>query len=77
MQVLHALDAETGEELWRSEPLGSPIAVSTITYAVDGRQYVAVINGRVGLGTQTMADWGGIEMPEDRGNSINVFALPD
>ena len=77
MQVFHALDAETGEELWRSEPLGSPIAVSTITYAVDGRQYVAVINGRVGLGTQTMADWGGIEMPEDRGNSINVFALPD
>jgi len=77
MQVLHAFDAATGEELWHSERLGSPIVMSTITYAVDGKQYVAVVNGRSGMGPGTMAEWGGIELPEDRGNALNVFALPD
>jgi alcohol dehydrogenase (cytochrome c) len=77
-QVLHAFDATTGAELWRSEPLGATIMSSTITYAVDGRQYVAVVNGNGGFGTpRTMAEWGGIELPEHRGNAINVFALPE
>ncbi len=77
-QVLHAFDAATGEELWRSEPLGATIMSSTITYAVDGRQYVAVVNGNGGFGVPTtMAEWGGIEIPEHQGNAINVFALPD
>ena len=43
-QVLRAFDAETGEILWQSEPLGATVQTSTITYAVDGRQYVAVID---------------------------------
>jgi alcohol dehydrogenase (cytochrome c) len=75
--VMHAFDAATGEELWRSEPLSAPIIMGTITYAVDGRQYVAVLNGNGGLGSRTMAEWGGIELPEDPSNAINVFALPD
>jgi len=78
LQVLHAFDAATGEELWRSEPLGATIMNSTITYAVDGRQYVAVVNGNATFGPpRTMADFGGFELPEDRGNAIHVFALPD
>jgi alcohol dehydrogenase (cytochrome c) len=78
LHVLHAFDVATGEELWRSEPLGATIMTSTITYAVDGRQYVAVVNGDSTFGSpRTMAEWGGIELPEDRGNFINVFALPD
>jgi alcohol dehydrogenase (cytochrome c) len=78
LQVLHAFDADTGEELWQSEPLGSTIMTSTITYAVDGRQYVAVVNGNATFGPpNTMAQFGGIELPEDRGNALNVFALPD
>jgi len=78
MQVLHAFDPATGEELWQSEPLGATIMTSTITYAVDGRQYVAVVNGNAAFGPpRTMAEWGGIELPEDRGNAITVFALPD
>ena len=78
LQVLHAFDVETGEELWRSEPLGATIMSSTITYAVDGRQYIAVVNGNGGFGVpRTMAEWGGIELPEHRGNAINVFALPE
>jgi glucose dehydrogenase len=77
MQVLHAFDAATGEELWRSEPLGATIMTSTITYAVDGRQYVAVVNGNAALSPRTMAEWGGVELPEDKGNAITVFALPE
>jgi PQQ-dependent dehydrogenase (methanol/ethanol family) len=39
-----AFDAETGERLWQTI-LGGNVSVSTITYAVDGRQYVAVMTG--------------------------------
>ena len=75
-QVLHALDAETGEVLWQSEPLGATVQTSTITYAVGGKQYVAVINAEALLSPRALAAAGGIELPESRGNSINVFALP-
>jgi PQQ-dependent dehydrogenase (methanol/ethanol family) len=78
MQVFHAFDAATGRELWRSEPLGATIMTSTITYAVNGKQYVAVVNGNSAFGPpRTMAQWGGIELPEHKGNAITVFALPD
>jgi len=40
----HALDARTGEELWRAS-LGGQIEMAPITYEVEGRQYVAVISG--------------------------------
>lgn len=76
MQVMHAFDPATGEELWHSEPLGATIMTSTITYAVDGRQYVAVLNADSALGARTMAQWGGIELPEKKGNGLTVFALP-
>ena len=75
-QVLRAFDAETGKVLWKSAPLGATVQNSTITYAVDGKQYVAVVNGEMLLGARTLAAAGGIQLPEHRGNSINVFALP-
>jgi len=75
-QVLRAFDAETGKVLWESEPLGATVQTSTITYAVNGKQYVAVINGEGLLGARGLAAAGGITLPENRGNSINVFALP-
>ena len=40
----HALDAETGDLLWRTT-LGGMIASGPISYAVDDRQYVAVAAG--------------------------------
>ena len=40
----HALDARTGELLWRAS-LGGQIVMAPITYMVDGRQYVSVISG--------------------------------
>lgn len=36
-----AFDHETGEVIWETH-LGSPLTHSPITYAVDGRQYVAI-----------------------------------
>jgi alcohol dehydrogenase (cytochrome c) len=75
-QVLRAFDAETGKILWQSEPLGATVQTSTITYAVDGKQYVAVVNAESLLGSRRLADAAGVELPENRGNSINVFALP-
>jgi alcohol dehydrogenase (cytochrome c) len=75
-QVLRAFDAETGKVLWQSEPLGATIQTSTITYAVDGRQYVAVVNAESLIGAPRLAEIAGATLPPHRANSINVFALP-
>jgi alcohol dehydrogenase (cytochrome c) len=40
----HALDARTGELLWKVA-LGGQIANGPITFAIDGQQYVSVISG--------------------------------
>jgi alcohol dehydrogenase (cytochrome c) len=40
----YALDARTGAELWKSS-LGGQIVNGPISYAVDGKQYVATISG--------------------------------
>jgi glucose dehydrogenase len=72
-QQFRALDAETGEILWQAR-LGGPIQNSTITYAVDGKQYVAVMTG-LGLMTQGLFGRSGID-PE-RNTALHVFALPD
>jgi PQQ-dependent dehydrogenase (methanol/ethanol family) len=76
-QILRAFDADTGEVLWQSEPLGATIQTSTITYAVEGKQYVAVINAESLLGAQRLAAIAGATIPPHGGNSLNVFALPD
>ena len=68
-----ALDHETGEVLWEIN-LGSSVTGFPISYAVDGRQYVAVSTG-----TASTASMFGRLTPEIRpssGNNIFVFALP-
>ena len=64
-----AFDHETGEILWEIN-LGSPVAGFPISFAVDGKQYVAVNTG----------PWfGGVGTPElrpSRGTNLFVFALP-
>lgn len=40
----YALDAETGEELWRAT-LGGQVASGPMSYAIDGKQYVAISAG--------------------------------
>ena len=49
-----ALDARTGDLLWKSS-LGSQIVNGPVTYAVDGRQYLAVISGHA-LATFALRD---------------------
>jgi alcohol dehydrogenase (cytochrome c) len=72
---LHAYDAETGKLLWESI-VGGSIAVSTITYAVNGKQYVAVLTGDGALGPGLIT----LHAPEIKRvaghNAVYVFALP-
>ncbi len=41
---LIAFDARNGRDLWHFET-GAPVTASPMTYAVDGRQYVAIVSG--------------------------------
>jgi len=63
-----AHDHETGEILWEVN-LGSSVSGYPITFAVDGKQYVAVNtgNGQVNLTP---------ELRPSRGSNVYVFALP-
>jgi alcohol dehydrogenase (cytochrome c) len=74
--VLRAFDPDTGKILWQSEQLGGTVQTSTITYAVDGKQYVAVINAESLMGARTLAAAAGATLPPRAGNTLNVFALP-
>ena len=67
-----AYDVDTGEQLWESV-LGGPISISTITYSVNGTQYVAVTTGDKGGG---LARGAGVNPPRGH-NEIYVFALPE
>ena len=60
-------DATSGQELYRHD-LGGPAGGGVVTYAVDGKQYVAVVSG------QPSPFW----IEEDPGTlKVSVFALPD
>ncbi len=74
-QHLHALDQESGKVLW-DEMLPGPIANSTITYAVNGRQYLAVLTGDGQL-TAGVAAYNKAITSTRRVNTIQVFALPE
>lgn len=73
-----ALDQETGEVLWQSI-LNSRITGGAISYAVDGRQYVAVAAG--GGSSSSYETFGltpelNLEAPRGS-NTMFVFALPE
>ena len=65
-----AFDDTTGEVLWEIN-LGSSVSGFPITYAVDGRQYVAVSTGTPRFIDLTP------ELRPSLGNNLFVFALPD
>ena len=67
-----AHDHETGEVLWEIN-LGSPVTGFPITYAVDGRQYVAVSTGVAGtaMGLLLLTP----ELRPSLGNNMFVFGL--
>jgi alcohol dehydrogenase (cytochrome c) len=69
-----ALDAESGKVLWQTI-LGGSISVSTISYGVNGKQYVAVMTGD-GLLTGSLMNLTP-ELKAVKGmNAVYVFALP-
>jgi alcohol dehydrogenase (cytochrome c) len=69
-----ALDQNTGEVLWEVN-LGSPVAGYPVSFAVNGRQYVAVSTGSslAGQGAARLTP----ELQPGTGNSLYVFALPE
>ena len=74
---LRAFDADTGKILWETV-VGGMVMTSTITYAVNGKQYVMIFTGEgqsVTAGPLSVAQK---SMPRPvRGyNSAVVFALP-
>ena len=73
---LIAFDQDTGEEIWSSGLAGVPNA-SPISYAVDGRQYIAVVTGSgnplaFGLPGFTPE----IPLPPVASGAVTVYALP-
>ena len=64
-----ALDHETGDVLWKIN-LGSSVSGFPITFAVDGRQYIAASTGTPRFLTLTP------ELHPSVGNNLFVFALP-
>jgi alcohol dehydrogenase (cytochrome c) len=69
-----AFDAESGKKLWETL-LGGIIQMSTVTYAVDGKQYIAVMTGDGNSATRNPVDLAELTVPRGH-NAIYVFALP-
>ncbi|HEX5049821.1 MAG TPA: PQQ-binding-like beta-propeller repeat protein [Gammaproteobacteria bacterium] len=69
-----ALDAATGKVLWEIN-LGSPVSGYPVTFAVAGKQYVAVSTGSslTGMGANRLTP----ELKPSLGNNLFVFALPN
>jgi alcohol dehydrogenase (cytochrome c) len=74
---LIAYDDMNGRELWRTR-LGDVPSNAPISYAVNGRQYVAVVVGNGGAQANTFpALVPEIRNPPDRGAAVFVFELPE
>jgi alcohol dehydrogenase (cytochrome c) len=69
-----ALDAVSGKVLWQTR-LNGPIQNSTITYSVNGKQYVAVLTGVGAVTSSLISEVPGLK-PNVTYNSLSVFALP-
>ncbi len=71
----YAFDAKSGEVLWESI-VGGIVQNSTITYSVNGKQYVAIMTGD-GVGhTGKLALVPELKTPRGH-NAVYVFALPE
>ncbi len=69
-----AFDAETGKKLWESI-LGGNVSVSTISYGVNGKQYIAVMTGNNPKVPELNGEFPEIKIQPDF-NAVYVFALP-
>jgi alcohol dehydrogenase (cytochrome c) len=72
---LHAYDAATGKKLWETI-VGGAVTVSNISYAVNGKQYIAILTGD-GLMTAGVVQANAPELKRAPTNTaVYVFALP-
>jgi alcohol dehydrogenase (cytochrome c) len=69
-----AFDIKTGQKLWEGI-VGGNVSVSTITYAVNGKQYICVMTGYNPKVPELSAEVPDMHTPNDS-NAIYVFALP-
>jgi alcohol dehydrogenase (cytochrome c) len=69
-----AFDQRTGRILWEVN-LGSPVSGYPVTFAVDGKQYIAVSTGSslTAMGANRLTP----ELAPSLGNNLFVFGLPD
>lgn len=70
-----AFDVDTGTVLWQTR-LGATLQGYPITYAIDGKQYVAVPTGIGVFKLMTAREAPDIYQPPPGGNELYVFELP-
>jgi len=72
-----AYDDATGKLLWQTR-LGGVPSGAPISFAVDGKQYIAVITGFGSLlSTGFLPLVPEIQVPDAAGSAVYVFALPE
>jgi alcohol dehydrogenase (cytochrome c) len=75
-RYLRAYDASTGKVLWETR-LNDASSAVPISYAVNGKQYIAIVAGRGGFHYASYAPLvPEMTPPPDRGSSLWVFELP-
>ena len=76
-RYFQAVDVKTGKVLWKTR-LGTSVQGYPVSFAIDGKQYIAVTTG---LGGGSPRDVPRVIAPEihhpGNGNALYVFALPD
>lgn len=71
---LQAFDAENGKTLWQFQT-GSGIMAHPITYAVDGKQYVAIVSGKGGVANPASLSLDFFKYMKNHNSSGMVFAF--
>ena len=75
-RVFHAYESATGKELWNTR-LNDVSSSSPISFAVDGKQYIAIAVGEGGFHARSFAPLvPELRSPPNRGATLWVFALP-
>ena len=75
-RVVHVYDSASGRELWQTR-LNDVSSSSPITYAVEGKQYLALVVGEGGFHARSFAPLvPELRSPPNRGSTVWVFALP-
>ncbi len=77
-RTFHAFDTKTGKQLWTTR-LGTGVEGHIASFAINGKQYIAVMTGVGGSSPQQKPSFiltGEVARPL-HGNAIYVFGLPD